>query len=130
MNYLDKLNPQQRRDYAVDCFDRVYKHMSHFDHTGEFRKAVDTARTSGDHPEERKFCRTFVRTLCKTNPTARIVAAAKAGRECLQDNPSVVASLAAESSANPKESRWQATHLRDMLRGELNDTGTPRGDTT
>ena len=123
---LDKLNAQQRRDFAVDCFDRVYKHMSHYDHTGEFRKAVDTARTQGEHPEARKFCRTFVRALCKGSPSASIVAAAKAGRECLQDNPSVVATLAAEASANPKESKWQARHLQDILRGELNDTGTPR----
>jgi hypothetical protein len=113
---LEKLTTQQKRDFAVDCFDRVYKHMSHYDHTGEFRKAVDAARTQGDNPEARKFCRTFVRTLCKGSAPANIVAAAKAGRECLQDNPAVVASLAAEASANPKESEWQASHLQEMLR--------------
>jgi hypothetical protein len=54
------------------------------------------------------------------------MAAAKAGRECLQDNPTIVVSLAVEASTNPKENKWQDAHFQDMLRGELNDTGTPR----
>lgn len=125
---LYELTPQQRRDFAVDCFDRVYSLMSHHDPTGEFRKAVDTARSYEDNPEAQKFCRTFVRVLCKGTPSASIVAAAKAGRECLQDNPALAVSLAVEASANPgTESKWQDRHLHDMLRGELNDTGTPRG---
>ncbi len=129
---LDELTPQQRRDFAVDCFDRVYRHMSHYDHTGEFREVVDTVRVSGEVtniPARQQFARRFVRELCRAeHATQEIVYAAKAGRECVQGNYAVAASLAVRASANPAEDKWQATHLQDMLRGELNDTGTPRGD--
>ena len=125
---LEELNAQQSKDFAVDCFDRVYSLMNQHDPTGKFRRAVDTSRTQGDHPEARKFCRTFVRTLCKGSPSASVMAAAKAGRECVEGNHALSVSLAAQASANPKESRWQAQHLQDILRGELNYTGTPRGD--
>ena len=126
---LDKLNAQQRRDFAVDCFDRVYSRMSHYDPTGEFREVVDTVRVSGEVtkiPARQQFARRFVREISKAGATREIIYAAKAGRECVVGNLLVAASLAVQASANPKESKWQAQHLQDMLRGELNDTGTPR----
>ena len=113
---LEELTPQQLSDFAVDCFDRVYANMSHYDPTGEFRRAVDTARTRGDDAAAQQFSRKFVRMLCKGSPPANIVAAAKAGRECLLGHPLVVASLAVQASANPGvESKWQARHLQDMV---------------
>ncbi len=115
---LYELTPQQRSDFAVDCFDRVYPCMSHFDPTGEFREAVNTARTLGeDNAAAQQFSRKFVRLLCKGTPSAKVVAAAKAGRECLQNNPAIAASLAVEASANPNESKWQDRHLYAMLYG-------------
>jgi hypothetical protein len=129
MMELEKLSAQQRRDFAVDCFDRVYKHMSHYDHTGEFRKSVDTVRENSlTDAAAQRFARTFVRGIVKAGAKQEVVFAAKAGRECVEGNLVVATSLAAQASANPKESAWQASHLRDMLLGELNDTGTPRGD--
>jgi DNA polymerase II small subunit/DNA polymerase delta subunit B len=118
---LEELTPQQRRDFAVDCFDRVYKHMSHYDLTGEFRKVVDTVRVAGEVTEiaaRQQFARRFVREIVKAGVSRDIVYVAKAGRECVQGNYMVAVSLAAQASANPKESKWQDAHLRDMLRGD------------
>jgi hypothetical protein len=118
---LDELTPQQKRDFAVDCFDRVYKHMSHYDLTGEFRKVVDTVRVAGEVTKiasRQQFARRFVREIVKTGVSKAIVCAAKAGRECVQGNYVVASSLAVQASANPKESAWQAAHLREMLLGE------------
>jgi hypothetical protein len=121
---LDELNPQQKRDFAVDCFDRVYKHMSHYDLAGEFRAVVDTVRVTGEVTKiavRQQFARRFVREMCKTGASKEIIYAAKAGRECVIGNYIVAASLAAQASQNPAESRWQAQHLRSVLRGETPD---------
>jgi hypothetical protein len=125
---LEKLTSQQRRDFAVDCFDRVYEHMRHYDLSGEFRKAVDTVRENSlTDARARQLTRRVVREIVKRGAQERSVVAAKAGRECVEGNLSVAASLAVAASPNPKESAWQDSHFQDMLSGELNDTGTPRG---
>ena len=116
---IKKLSLQQKYNFSVDCFDRVYPLMSHHDPQGILRDAVDNARTATRDAavlsESQKAARKFVRKLCKTNPPIEITLIAKAGRECLEGNPDVVASLAAQTSTNPRESRWQNKHLQDML---------------
>ena len=121
---LEKLTAQQRRDFAVDCFDRVYSHMSHYDTTGEFRKAVDTVRENSlTDARAQRLTRRVVREMVKAGATQEIIYAAKAGRECVEGNLLVAASLAAQASTNPKESTWQDQHLQDIFLGRLGDEG-------
>lgn len=121
---LNKLTSQQRRDFAVDCFERVYGRMSHYDFKGEFRKAVDTVRENSlTDAAAQRLTRRVVREMVKAGATQEIVYAAKAGRECVEGNLAVAASCAVKASSNPKESAWQDAHLRDLLLGRLGDEG-------
>lgn len=116
---LEKLTSQQRRDFAVDCFDRVYGRMTHYDPKGEFRKAVETVRENSlTDAAAQRLTRRVVREIVKDGASHEIVYAAKAGRECVEGNFLVAAALATSASANPKESVWQHQHLQDILHGE------------
>ena len=121
---LNKLTSQQRRDFAVDCFDRVYGRMSHFDSKGEFRKAVETVREDSlTDTAAQRLTRRVVREIVKAGATKEIVFAAKAGRECVEGNFLVAVSLAMRASANPNEDLWQNERLRAILLGEVADLG-------